>query len=357
MPLNSPLRAAVRLALYLGWTLLLLPVQAVAVALDLPLARTLPAFYHRICARLLGLRIETRGRRAVERPLLLVSNHNSYLDITVLGALIAGSFVAKREVASWPMFGQLAKLQRTVFVERRARHAATQRDAIAARLEKGEQLILFPEGTSSDGNRVLPFKSALFSVAERRFHDRPLAVQPVSLAYTRLDGIPLGRGLRPHYAWYGDMDLAGHMWTLAGLGRVTAVVTFHAPVSIDQFGSRKALSDHCQAVVAAGVSAALAGRFPPDVEAEAEAGGSDVDEDEAAAAAAELAEVEAGMLPVDSGARRPEPVPVGGAPADPGSGQAGSGQAGSGQAGSGQAGSGQAGPGSPASGPTPHRAA
>ena len=129
------------------------------------------------------------------------------------------------------------------------------------RLEAGENLILFPEGTSSDGNAVLPFKSALFSVAQVEPHGQPLLVQPVSLAYTLLDGMPIGRALRPYFAWYGDMMLAPHFWEVAGLGRATVDVVFHPPVSIQEYGSRKALADHCQAVVARGVSAANAGRL------------------------------------------------------------------------------------------------
>ena len=98
--------------------------------------------------------------------MLFAANHVSYLDITVLGSLLDASFIAKTEVAGWPLFGWLARLQRSVFIDRRARSTAHQRDSIAARLAAGEALILFPEGTSGDGNRLLPFKSALFSVAD-----------------------------------------------------------------------------------------------------------------------------------------------------------------------------------------------
>src|SRR3546814_4926008 len=96
------------------------------------------------------------------------------------------------------------------------------------RLEAGDDLVLFPEGTSGDGNRVLAFKSALFSVAERRPQGEPLTVQPVSIAYTRLDGLPLGRYLRPFFAWYGDMELGPHLWHAIGLGRVTVMVEFRS---------------------------------------------------------------------------------------------------------------------------------
>lgn len=258
--LGSPLRAAIRLLLYLGFTLLIMPVQAVALMLGLPLAKRLPLWYHRQCCPILGLKVERRGQQSEVHPTLYVSNHVSYFDIMVLGALIEGSFVAKAEVAQWPLFGWLAKLQRSIFVERRSAKVAFYRDEMSERLEAGDSLILFAEGTSGDGNRVLPFKSALFAVAEQRPRGRPLSVQPVSVAYTRLDDVPMGRYLRPFFAWYGDMDLASHIWQAAGLGWVTVVVEFHAPVTIEALGSRKVLSDYCHAHVAAGMASALAGR-------------------------------------------------------------------------------------------------
>lgn len=258
--LGSPIRALGRLLVYVGFTLLLMPFQAFAVLLGLPLQKALPLWYHGRCCRILGFDVELRGQQSTVHPTLYAANHNSYLDIMVLGSLIAGSFVAKSEVARWPLFGWLAKLQRSVFVERRGRKAVAHRDVMRDRLERGDDLILFAEGTSSDGNRVLPFKSALFAVAEQRPRNRPLLVQPVSIAYTRLDGVPMGRNLRPFFAWYGDMDMASHLWQVAGLGRATVVVEFHTPVTIDEFGSRKALSAHCHGRVAAGLATALAGR-------------------------------------------------------------------------------------------------
>ena len=260
MILGSRLTAALRLLVYVLFTFSIMPVQAAAIALGSPLMTSIPLWYHRRCCKILGFRVERRGRQSRDHPTLFVVNHSSYLDITILGSLIPGSFVAKTEVAAWPFFGWLAKLQRTVFVERRALKSAAQRDEMARRLENGDNLILFPEGTSDDGNRVLPFKSALLSVAERRPKGKPLTVQPVSVAYTRLDGLPLGRSLRPHFAWYGDMELAPHLWQLAGLGRLTVVVHFHAPVTFEDFGSRKRLSDHCHAKVAEGLALALSGR-------------------------------------------------------------------------------------------------
>lgn len=261
--LGSPLRATGRICIYGLFTLVLLPVQTAAVLMKWPLRTTLPRWYHKHCCRILGIRVVRRGRPAQESPVLFAANHCSYLDIIVLGALLPASFVAKSEVAKWPLFGLLAKLQRSVFVDRRPRRTAEQRDFMAARLEAGDNLILFPEGTSGDGNRVLPFKSSLLSVAELRPQGRPLTVQPVSITYTMLDGLPLGRYLRPFFAWYGDMELAGHLWQWVGLGRLTVVVRFHQPVDLTRFASRKELSEYCYLAASQGMADALAGRRRP----------------------------------------------------------------------------------------------
>jgi 1-acyl-sn-glycerol-3-phosphate acyltransferase len=248
-----------RLAIYLAWTLPLMPVQALGLILRRPWAVTFPRFYHRVCCRLLGIRIRRIGEPTVLRPALYVANHISYLDITVLGSLLAAGFVAKAEVARWPLYGWLAKMQRCVFVDRQVRSTAEQRDAIADRFAAGEALILFPEGTSHDGNRILPFKTALFAAA---MHP-DVVVQPVSVTYTRLDGMTIGRGLRPLFAWYGDMAMAPHLWRMLGLGTLEIEIEFHRPTSFAECGSRKALSAYCEARIVAGVNAARTGHRPP----------------------------------------------------------------------------------------------
>jgi 1-acyl-sn-glycerol-3-phosphate acyltransferase len=261
--MGSPTLRLARLALYLAWTASLMPVQVIGLALRRQWTSKLPVFYHRWCCRILGFRIRVIGTPTAERPVLFAANHISYTDITILGSVIPGSFIAKAEVANWPFFGLLAKLQRSVFVDRRVRSTATQRDAISDRLAAGDALILFPEGTSGDGNRVLPFKSALFSSAQLGQECPAVIVQPVSLAYTRLDGIPLGRLYRPYFAWYGAVDLAPHIWSMVGLGTVEVVVEFHPPIFLSDCGSRKALAGYCYARIAGGVAGALFGRRQP----------------------------------------------------------------------------------------------
>jgi len=243
-----------------GLTLALLPLQLVFLALRLPAATALPVRYHRAVSRILGLDVRIIGVRATGRAVLYVVNHSSWLDIVVLSNVLPGRFVAKKEVARWPVVGILAKLQRSVFVARERSEAGRHRNELVRRLEAGDSLIVFPEGTSGDGNRVLAFKSALFAVAEKPIAGAALMVQPVSLAYTRLNGMPLGRHLRPFFTWYGDMELGPHLWRAIGMGPLTAVVQLHEPVTIAGFASRKALAAYCQVVIAGGLSAALAGR-------------------------------------------------------------------------------------------------
>jgi 1-acyl-sn-glycerol-3-phosphate acyltransferase len=259
-PFGSDTLGARRLVGYLILTLLLMPVQALFVTLGTRMAERFPVVYHKLCCRLMGIDIATVGSMSRNRPTLFVSNHTSYIDITVLGALVPGSFVAKAEVAKWPLYGWLAKLQRTVFVDRKRNTSHLQRDQLRRRLAAGDNLILFPEGTSNDGNRVLPFRSALLSVAEASSADAPLVIQPVSVAYVALNGIPMGHGLRPLVAWYGDMTLGPHLWQFSRLGKVTVVVEFHAPVELKDAGSRKDLTRYCLAAVADGVERALTGR-------------------------------------------------------------------------------------------------
>lgn len=257
---HSPLTAALRLIGLISWILLVMPLYALfKTAGRHKTAAVILRVIYRGLVRICGFRVRLVGEPCRQAPTLYVANHCSYFDIVVLGSLLDAAFVAKKEVGTWPGIGFLAKLGGTVFVERRARHSRTQRDEMKARLDgESQSLILFPEGTSSDGKSVLPFKSALFSVAEAG--GSALPVQPISLSYSGLDGLPMGRNWRSYYAWYGDMELADHIWMALGLGRATVTVVFHPPVSMASLPSRKALADHCYAAVRHGVTLANGGR-------------------------------------------------------------------------------------------------
>jgi len=254
--LHSRVRLFARLLVFFPVTLALLPVQVALVACGAGAAKRFPRAYHRFCCRLFGIDVRRRGTASSAHPTLFVSNHVSYMDIVVLGSLIDAAFIAKAEVRRWPFFGLLAQLQRCVFVDRRGVKAAAQNREITDRLAAGDSLVLFPEGTSGDGRAVLPFKSALFAVAHQVPDGLPLVVQPVSIAYTRLDRLPLGRALRPCIAWYGGMTLMPHLLTLLGLAAITVEVRFHPPLELGRYASRKALADACRGIVEGGVTAA-----------------------------------------------------------------------------------------------------
>ncbi len=263
MDFGAHLLSFARTILCVLWMILLLPIQIVAFRFRWRLHRVIPKLYHRGNCWIMGLDLVCQGQPSEARPTLFVANHTSYLDIIILASLIDAHFIAKEEIAGWPVFGLLAKLNGTVFITRRAIASRQQRDEMQDRLDDGDSLILFPEGTSSDGQHVLRFNSTYFSIAEREVAGQPLTVQPVSLGYIELNGLPMGRANRPFYAWYGDMEILGHMWTMFGLGRATIGVIFHEPVSIDQFASRKEMASFCHQVVAEGLSDMLTGRRRP----------------------------------------------------------------------------------------------
>ena len=253
-----------RMLALIGWMLLLAPVQAGALLLKLKAADRIPRRFHRGVTRIFGIQIETTGQMSEIHPTLFVSNHVSYLDIFVFGAVIEGSFVAKSDIANWPIAGWLAKMQRTIFVEREQRSkVGAQRTRVQERFESGGNVILFPEGTSYDGARVLTFKSALFSVAQNQVNGHAVTVQPVSIAYTEMDGLPLTRAQRPLVAWYGDMALLPHIWSFLKAQRTKVEIQFHEPVSMDDYANRRAMASACHQMVSAGVTAMVTGRTAP----------------------------------------------------------------------------------------------
>lgn len=217
----------------------------------------LPRTLSRIVTWLVGVRVARFGTPAAG-PVLFVANHISWIDIPVLSAGTGAAFIAKKEIEGWSGMGVMARRYRSVFVDRTRRHAsAAQRDEILERLRAGDSLVLFAEGTSTDGTAIAPFKSALFAVAQAL---PDLKVQPVSIVYTHINGIPVTRARRPLLGWYGDMELTGHVWRALALGRIRAEIHFHRPLTMREAGSRKALAERCRNAVARGLEAARSGR-------------------------------------------------------------------------------------------------
>lgn len=245
----------------------LMPLQALQLALRLRGGAWLPVAYHRLVCALIGVRIHVVGAPARGMPLLVVANHSSWLDIPVITAATPAAFVAKNEVAHWPLIGLLARLQRSVFVDRNRRQQTTQAvDGIARTLREGHPVVLFAEGTSSDGNHVLPFRSALLGAARHALGDRAGAVmvQPLSVAYVGLHGLPLGRQHRNHVAWYGASDLLPHLARVIRDGGIDVVLTWGTPVPCDGQVCRKQVAGALEAEVRGMTASAL--RNPPWIE-------------------------------------------------------------------------------------------
>jgi lyso-ornithine lipid O-acyltransferase len=261
------LRQIIVVALFALVTLPLMPLQWLAVALKSPLRRSIPVFYHRFLCRLLGIRVRRSGAPVQMRPLLIVANHSSWLDISIITAQAPVVFVAKSEIARWPFFGLLAKLQRTVFVERDRRHKTGEVNAaIAQRLAEGDPVLLFGEGTAGDGNRVLPFRSALIGAARDALAAagdvREIWIQPLSIAYLSQQGIPLGRHLRPRCAWYGKMNLVPHIGGIARTGAIDVAVTWGEPIAYNGETDRKVLAKNLESSIRTFTVTALRGKPP-----------------------------------------------------------------------------------------------
>ncbi|MGN6551208.1 MAG: lysophospholipid acyltransferase family protein [Pararhizobium sp.] len=262
----TALRIALALLLVALTTLVLTPVQLLAMALRHPLRTRLPRWWHRVACFAIGIRVHAHGRVETGRPLLLVSNHVSWKDIMVLGALADVVYIAKSEVKTWPIFGQFAWLQRSVFIERERRgETGRQIGEVAARLNAGEVVVLFAEGTTSDGNRVLEFKSSLFGAASAALPftaDQAVLIQPVALAYTRVHGMPMGRYHRPIAAWPGDVALLPSLAGVLKEGAIDVDVCFGDAVRFTAESRRKEVARHCEAVVRAMLGERLRAPFP-----------------------------------------------------------------------------------------------
>lgn len=262
----SVIRAVLVVVLMAIVTLVLVPLQLVAIALRARrIAGLLPMAWHRAAIALLGVRVHVHGAPSARRPLLVLANHVSWLDIVVLGSLMPLSFIAKAEVAGWPVFGLFAKLQRSVFVERERRAATRAKAAeIAGRLRGGDAMVLFPEGTSSNGLHVKPFRTALVGAARDAVAGEggAIVVQPLAIAYTRLYGLPLGRFRKPHVAWYGDMDMAPHLWGVLRRAEIDVDVVWLEPMVVGRAADRKEIAARAETAVREAVGKATAGRLP-----------------------------------------------------------------------------------------------
>lgn len=229
-------------------TVLLRGPERVLYGLHRPWTPFITQWVCRVAFVILGMRFESRGT-PMKNAGAVVSNHASWLDIFALNARKRIYFVSKSEVAGWPGIGTLAKITGTVFINRDPREAKRQKDIFESRLLAGHKLLFFPEGTSTDNMRVLPFKSALFQAFFTPDLRHEMYIQSVSLIYTA----PEGADAR-FYGWWGDMEFGPHLLRVLASTRQGGVkVVYHPPEKVDKFTSRKDLAAHVEQVVRQGL--------------------------------------------------------------------------------------------------------
>jgi len=227
-------------------TLALIPVQFIAIKMIPKLARRLPVAWHRLMTRLIGIRVIVKGQIPKIRPVMIVSNHVSWMDIPVLGSVMDLCFIAKTEVGEMPVASLLAKLQRSVFVTREDRRGSgEQAKQITGRMLAGDVMVLFAEGTTGDGHRVHAFKSSLFGAAQYAVLEgdgRTVYIQPVAIAYTRLYGMPLGRYHQAEAAWPGNLALLSHARNFLLKGAYDVEVSFGEPIAFERDTKRRKIA-------------------------------------------------------------------------------------------------------------------
>ncbi|KKB13388.1 hypothetical protein VE25_02465 [Devosia geojensis] len=226
--------------------LVVIPSQAVIVALRLPFWQVLPRAFHRVGCIFLGLKVTVIGQPATGRPTLLVSNHISWTDIIAIGSVANVTFVAKREVGQWPFVGFMANLQKTIYVDRTKRSDAgrTSRE-MGSHMAAGNAVLLFAEGQSDIGTHVLPFRSALIGAAQHAMEEAgagDVLIQPLTVAYTKLQGLPVSRNERSLIAWIKSKSVKQNIREILTGGTKEVTVAFGAPMPLTQGTNRKAVS-------------------------------------------------------------------------------------------------------------------
>ncbi len=215
----------------------------------------LPRIWHNAVRSIFGIRYEIIGTPCTDKQTIFMSNHLSYLDIPVLGSIIKSPFVAKSEVEGWAVFGFLSTLQQTIFIQRKRSEAAKQKNELQSRIDAGNSLIIFPEGTSTSGLEVFPFKSSLFSLALGEGREN-LYVQPVTIKLVEIDGkAPHSKEEHDIYAWPfdDDIELGEHLTRFAKTSGAKLRITFHPPLKASDYNDRKVLAKACHDNVSKGL--------------------------------------------------------------------------------------------------------
>lgn len=213
----------------------------------------IPFLWQKGVCRIFSVKVIIHGQPHTASQTIFISNHLSYLDIPAIGSIFRASFVAKKDVESWPVFGFLSKLQQTAFISRNPSDARKEKYALDAMLDAGKSLIIFPEGTSTDGRSVIPFKSSLFAIAYKE-NLKNIRVQPITLSMQSVDGRPVKtQDDRDLYSWHLNMDtpLHEHLWRFAKSSGAVISLVFHPPLTPESAGDRKKMAQACYDAIVA----------------------------------------------------------------------------------------------------------
>ena len=237
------------------------PIQWLVTKLAPSARAVIPRLFHRSLCAIMRVRVQVHGSPSLIRPQLIISNHISWLDIPALGSRFPFWFLAKQEVGAWPIIGFLARLQGCVFVNRNRKRAIPEVNLkICEAIHQGAALVLFPEATTGDGNRLQKFHSPHFEAAIaaslRSKMGADACLQPVTIVYTRRNGLPLDRLTRPSIAWYGDMGLLPHLLEILKSGPIDCELRFGSPFNARGDSRRKALAQSARHEIQAGLASA-----------------------------------------------------------------------------------------------------
>lgn len=237
------------------FSLIAMPLQFIISRLNLPFWNVLPRIFHRLAARFIGLKITVFGHPDHGHPTLLVANHISWTDIIALGAVADVSFVARQEIGTWPVVGFMASLQKTIFVDRsRKADAKRTTDEMARRIADGNSVVLFAEGQSDIGTHVLPFRSALVGAAQTAMLEqgaRNVMIQPMTIAYTHLQGMPVSRNERSMIAWIKSKSVGENIREILTGSTKSVTIAFGDPMPLKASDDRKIITQRCEQEVRA----------------------------------------------------------------------------------------------------------
>lgn len=229
------------------------PLQFLLIRFDLPFSGLVPRGFHRLACLFLGLRVSVLGKPKHGQPVLLVSNHIAWTDIIAIGSVADVSFVAKSDIARWPLVGFIASLQKTIYVDRTRRHDTGRAlSEMVRRLAAGGTIVLFAEGQSDIGTHVLPFRSALVGAAQAamvEFGARNVVVQPMAIAYTRVQGLPISRNERAMIAWNKSKSVRQNIIEILTGPVKDITIAFGEPRPLTETDNRKRVTRACESEV------------------------------------------------------------------------------------------------------------